>query len=59
MKSVQRHITEGVELPNQVVIRMLGERETYQYSGILEADTIKQQKMKEKEYLKRAIKLLN
>ena len=31
----------GVELPNQVVIRTLREKETYKYFGILEADTIK------------------
>ncbi len=61
MKSSKRHITEGVELPNQVVIITLGEKETYKYLGIFEADTIKQQEMKEnikKEYLRRAIKLL-
>ncbi len=28
-KSGKRLITEGVELPNQVVIRTLGEKETY------------------------------
>ena len=43
MKSGKRHITERVELPNQVVIRTLGEKETYKYLGILDADTIKQQ----------------
>ena len=48
MKGDKRHITEGVELPNQVIIRMLAEKETYKYLGILEADTIKQQDMKEK-----------
>ena len=48
MKSGKRLITEGVELPNQVVIRTLGEKETYKYLGILEADTIKQEEMKEK-----------
>ena len=41
MKSGKRHMAEGVELPNQVVIRTLGEKETYKYLGILEADTIK------------------
>ena len=41
-------MTEGVELPNQVVIRTLGEKEAYKYLGILEANTIKQVKMKEK-----------
>ena len=48
MKSGKRHMTEGIKLPNQVVIWMLGEKETYKYSGILEADTIKQVEMKEK-----------
>ena len=39
MKSGKRHMTEGVELRNHVVIRTLGEKETYKYLGILEADT--------------------
>ena len=41
------HITEGVERPNQV-IRTLGEQVIFKYLGILETNTIKQQKMKEK-----------
>ena len=48
IKSGKRQITEGVELPNQVVIRTLGEKETYKYLGILKVDTIKQMEMKEK-----------
>ena len=48
MKSSKQHITEGVEQSNQVVLRMFGEKETYKYWGIFEADTIKQQEMKEK-----------
>ena len=48
-KSGKRHITEGVELPNQV-IRTPREKKTYKYLGILEADTIKQQGMKEKNF---------
>ena len=48
MKSGKRHMTEGVELPNQVVIRMLREKETFKYLGILEADSTKQVEMKEK-----------
>ena len=48
MKSDKRHMTEGVELPNQVIIRTLWEKETYKYLGILEADTIKQVEMTEK-----------
>ena len=38
---------EGMELPNQEKIRILGKKETYKYFGILEADTIKQVEMKE------------
>ena len=48
-------MTDGIELPNQDKIRTLGENETDKYLGILEADTIKQVKMKDKiqkEYLK-------
>ena len=54
MKSGKRHITDGMELPNQDKIRTLGEKKTFKYLGILEADTIKQVEMKEKikkEYL--------
>ena len=61
MKSGKRHLTDGMELPNQDKIRMLGEKETCKYLGILEADTIKQVEMKEKikkEYLRRTKKLL-
>ena len=60
MKSCKRYLTGGMELPNQEKIRTLGEKETYQYLGILEAVTIKQL-MKEKikkEYLSRTRKLL-
>ena len=38
-------MTEGFELPSQEVIRTLGEKETYKYLGILEANTIKQAEM--------------
>ena len=50
-----------MELPNQDKIRMLGVKETYKYLEILEADTIKQEEMKEnikKEYFRRTRKLL-
>ena len=47
MKSGNR-LKTGVELPNQEKIRRLGEKETYNYLGILEVDTIKQIEMKEK-----------
>ena len=61
MKSAKRHLTDGMELPNQDKIRTLGEKEMYKYFGILEADTLKQVEMKEKfkkEYLKRPRKQL-
>ena len=48
MRSWKRHMTERIELLNQEKIRMLGEKETYKYLGILKVDTIKQGKMKEK-----------
>ena len=50
-----------MELPNQDKIRTLAENETYKCLAILEADTIKQVKMKDKiqkEYLRRTRKLL-
>ena len=55
VKSGKRHLTDGMELPNQDKIRTLAENETYKYLGILEADTIKQVEMKnkiQKEYLR-------
>ena len=61
MKSGKRHLTEGIEQPNQDKIRTLAENETYKYLGILEADTIKQVEIKNKilkEYLRRTRKLL-
>ena len=61
MKSGKRHLTDGMELPNQHKIRTLAENETYKYLGNLETDTIKQVEMKDKiqkEYLRRIRKLL-
>ena len=61
MKSGKRHLTDGMELPNQYKIRMLAGNETYKYLGILETDNIKQVQMKDKiqkEYLRRTRKLL-
>ena len=61
MKSGKRHTMEGVELPNKIDIRTLGEKEPYKYLDILKADTIKQQEMKEKilkEYLRKPRELL-
>ena len=60
MKSEKRHMTEGMELLNREKIRKIGEKETYKYLGILEADTIKQVETKEKikkECLRRTRKL--
>ena len=48
MKSGKQHLTDGMEQPNQDKIRTLGEKETYKYLAILEADTIKQVERKEK-----------
>ena len=48
MKSEKRHLTEGIELPNFKKVRTLGEKKTYKYFGILEADSIKHTKMKVK-----------
>ena len=55
MKSGKLGMREEVELPNQVIIRTLGEKETYKYLRILEADIIKKVELKEKmkkEYLR-------
>ena len=41
MKSGKQHLTDRIELPNQDKIITYGEKETYKYTGILEADTIK------------------
>ena len=48
MRSEKRQIMEGIELLNQDRITALRENETYNYMGILEVDTIKQEEMKEK-----------
>ena len=55
MRNGKWHMTEGIELPNQKKkIRMFRGKETFKYLGILEADTIKQVEVKEKnEYLRR------
>ena len=61
MRSGKRHLTDGMELPNQDKIRTLGEKETDKYLGILEANTVKQVEIKEKiekENLRRTRKLL-
>ena len=45
-RSGKWYMTEGVEQQNQEKIRMLGEKETFKYLGILKADTIKQVEIK-------------
>ena len=41
IRSVKRYVTEGIEQPIQDRIRTFGEKKTYKYLRILEADTIK------------------
>ena len=40
MQSSKRHLTDGMELSNQHKITTLGEKEMFNYLGIMEADTI-------------------
>ena len=42
MRSCKSNKTEGIELLNQERVRTLREKETHNYLGILEEDTIKQ-----------------
>ena len=44
IKSETRQITKGIEVLNQQMIITLGEKENHKYLGILETDTIKQDK---------------
>ena len=55
MKSGKQHLTDGIELPNQDMIRTLGEKEMYKYLGIFEADTNKQVEMNEKKLRKNVL----
>ena len=48
MKNAKLHMMDRMERQNQEKIRTLKEKETYKYMGILEAETIKQVEMKEK-----------
>ena len=48
MKSGKRQMMEGIELHNQEKIRTLGEKETYKYLRIFEADIFKHAKMNNK-----------
>ena len=61
MKSGKRHLSDGMEQPNQDKIRTLAENETNKYLGFLEADITKKVEMKDKnqtEYLSITKKLL-
>ena len=48
MRSEKQHMAERIELSSQEKIRTLGEKKTYKYLGILDADTIKQEELKKK-----------
>ena len=48
MRIGKLQMTEGIEQRNQEKTRTFGEKDTYKYFEILEADTIKQVEMKEK-----------
>ena len=52
---------EGIEMPNNQVLKSLGEGEGYKYLGMLEADAVKHMEMKENvtnEYYRRVRKIL-
>ena len=48
MQSGKRHMTEGIERPNQEKIWILGEKETYKYLDILETDKSNKWRLKKK-----------
>ena len=48
IRSEKRQMRAGIELANQEKIRIHGEKETYKYWEIVEADTIKQAEMEKK-----------
>ena len=57
-KIVKSH---GIQLPDEQIMKSLKEEDSYKYLGILEADDIKHEQMKEKvkkEYLRRVRKIL-
>ena len=61
MKSDNRHMIDGIELPKKNNIISLGKNETYKYLENLEADTLKQVEMNDgiqKEYIRRTRELL-
>ena len=61
MKKGKHYHSEGIQLPNDEVMREIDMEEGYKYLGILEADGIKNKTMKEKittEYYRRVRKIL-
>ena len=56
MRRGKQQIREIIEIPNKEKTRIRGEKETYKYLRILEADTVKQMEMKKKN-LRRTRKL--
>ena len=53
--------SDGINMPDGEMLKALEEGDNYKYLGVLEADTIKHQTMKEtvrKEYLRRVRKVL-
>ena len=53
--------SDGIQLPNNKVIKSLEERESYQYLGVLEADEVMVNELKDKvkkEYYRRVRKVL-
>ena len=60
MKNSKQHLMDGTELPIKTKLVRWEDKKTYKYSGIFEADTIKQEGMKKirKEYSWKTRKLL-
>ena len=48
MKKMKIVKSDGIELPNEKVIKLLEERESYKYLGLLEADEVMVNKIKDK-----------
>ena len=49
MKNGKGQARKGIELPNQVRYKTLGDKENYEYLGILEVHIVKQAVLKDKE----------
>ena len=48
MKKMKIKKPDGIELPNEKVINLLEERESYKYLGLLETDEVMVNKTKDK-----------